>query len=74
MNGHPEKWVAALTDAGCSKEDIETAQRLLETGSKEDLIRHLRMCRCGLMDDLHEIQRRVDRMDYLICQTRKEIL
>ena len=66
-----EKMNMALTDAGCSEEAIEKAQRLLTSGDTEELVRHLRVCRCALMDDLHLYQRRVDRMDLLIRQTRE---
>ena len=66
-----ENLTLALLDVGCSKGAIEKAERLLVAGQKEELIRHLRLCRCDLMDDLHETQRRVDRMDYVIRQTQK---
>lgn len=62
----------ALSDAGCRPDAIEKAERLLKAGRTEELIRHLRLCRCDLMDDLHETQRRVDRMDYMIRQTEKQ--
>ena len=68
-----EKMTTALSDAGCGQEAIAKAERLLAAGQSEDLIRHLRLCRCDLMDDLHERQRRVDCMDYLIRQTEKEM-
>ena len=29
-------------------------------------------CRCGLIDEMHESQRKVDRMDYLIRKAEKE--
>ena len=61
----------ALTDAGCGREAVEKAERLLKAGRTEELIRHLRRCRCDLMDALHQTQKKVDRMDYLIRQTEK---
>ena len=64
---------AALSEAGLGQDAIETAEMLLEAGRTADLIRHLRLCRCGLMDDLHETQRKVDRMDYLIRQAGKRL-
>ena len=61
-----------LADAGLKQEAINRAEMLLQAGRTDDLIRHLRLCRCDLMDDLHETQNRVDRMDYLIRQTEKQ--
>ncbi len=61
---------AALADAGCDRAAIEGAARLVETGQTDELIRHLRRCRCALVDAMHESQRRVDRMDTLIRRTK----
>ena len=47
------------------------AARLLQNEQTDALIRHLRLCRCELMEQLHESQKRVDCMDYLIRQTEK---
>ena len=55
-----------LTDAGCSAKEIETAKSLCEAGQADALIIHLRKCRCHLMDELHQSQRKVDRLDYLV--------
>ena len=71
MNVQKENLVIALSDAGFKQEVIEMAERLWEAGRTKDLIRHLRICRCELMDILHESQKRVDRVDTLIRQTKK---
>jgi hypothetical protein len=63
--------VIALSDAGFGQEAIEKAEQLWKAGRARDLIRHLRLCRCELMDTLHESQKRVDRIDTLIRQTEK---
>ncbi len=73
MDERLEKMTIALEDAGCGEEVIAKAARLLEAGRGEELVRHLRLCRCDLMEDLHETQKKVDRMDYLIRQTEKSI-
>ena len=70
MNERLEDLTTALSDAGCGSDAIDKAKRLWAAGRTEDLIRHLRMCRCELMDDLHECQKRVDCLDYLIRQTK----
>ena len=40
-----------------------------KAGLDNEIIHCLRKCRCSLMDDLRESQRRVDRMDRLIRMT-----
>ena len=72
MNERLEDLTEALSDAGCGPDAIEKAKRLWATGRTEDLIRHLRMLRCELMDDLHECQKRVDCLDYLMFQIEKQ--
>lgn len=57
-----------LAAMGCSREEIADAEVLRRSGRFGELARHLRKCRCGLMDRLHECARRVDRMDHLIRQ------
>ncbi len=65
--------IAGLSDLGCGREELSTAERLIGAGRPEELVKHLRRCRCELMDQLHESQRRIDRMDYIIRQTEKSI-
>lgn len=55
-----------LLEVGCSEGEITEAERLLQAGSFDDLIKHLRRCRCALMDEMHKCGRKVDRIDYLI--------
>ncbi|MBR4234436.1 MAG: hypothetical protein IKR85_00055 [Clostridia bacterium] len=66
-----EEIVSCLKEIGCPQSAIDRAEALVQAGDGEALIRCLRRCRCDLMDDLHESQKRVDRMDYLIRQTEK---
>jgi len=71
MNVQKEKLAITLSDAGFDQEAIEKAVWLWDAGRTRDLIRHLRLCRCELMDNLHESQKRVDCLDTLIRQTEK---
>ncbi len=66
MDRRLDNLAAALADAGCGTDAAAKAERLLTAGRTQELIVHLRYCRCGLMDALHESQRRVDRLDRLI--------
>ena len=63
----------ALADAGCAEDAAQGAARLLAAGRADELVKHLRRCRCELVDAMHESQRRVDKMDRLIRLAEKEI-
>ena len=71
MNEELEKILTNLSDAGCASEELQKAKQLYEAGETEALIRYFRKCRCSRMDELHESQRKVDCLDYLIRQTMK---
>lgn len=62
---------AVLADTGCSQEIIDRAESLLKSGHTEELVRCLKLCRCGLMDELHEQYKKIDSLDYVIRQTAK---
>ncbi len=66
-----KEMTGVLTDLGCSSDQKETAKRMYDTGQIEDLIIYLKKCRCTLMDEMHESQRKVDRMDFLIRKAEK---
>ena len=71
MKEELEKILTNLSDTGCGSEELEKARKLYEAGDMEALIRYFRKCRCSRMDELHESQRKVDCLDYLIRQTAK---
>ena len=71
MEKELEKILTNMKDAGCSVEDIGKAKQLYDLGDSDALIRCFRKCRCDLMEELHESQRKVDCLDYLIRQTEK---
>ena len=73
MKEELEKILTNLSDAGCGSEELERARKLYEAGDMEALIRHFRRCRCSRMEELHQSQRKVDRLDHLIRQTAKMI-
>ncbi len=72
MSEQTESLLTGMADAGCTAEEIEKAERILQTGDLGELTRFLKQCRCALMEQMHESQKRVDRMDYLIRQTEKQ--
>ena len=71
MKEQLERLLEGMADAGCSREEIQEAKRLADLGDGAALKRHLRKCRCGLVDEMHESQKRVDCIDYLIRQAEK---
>ncbi|MBO4880414.1 MAG: hypothetical protein J5555_01875 [Firmicutes bacterium] len=73
MSNYEKDLAACLSDAGFTDEAVSEAVRLSEAGQKEDLIRYLRVKRCGLIEKLHESQKKIDRFDYMIRQTEKQI-
>ena len=73
MDEELEKLVSTLSDTGCGQDITETVERLFLAGQLKELVRQLRLYRCSLMDALHESQKRVDRLDYLIRRTEKTI-
>ena len=64
--------IGNLTDSGYSAEGTRRAKAFYEAGDMDGLIKYLRKCRCDLVEEMHDSQRKVDRMDYLIRQTQKE--
>ena len=53
-----ERLIQGLSEAGCSQETAERISTLYETGS---------------YDEMHESQRKVDRMDFLIRHQEKQM-
>ncbi len=64
--------IGSLSDIGLSDVQKETVKMYFESGQTSEMVRYLKKCRCGLIDEMHESQRKVDRMDYLIRKAEKE--
>ncbi len=62
-----------LLDAGCSDASAAFVDQMVQSGRMTDALHEIRVIRCHLMDELHQSQRRVDCLDYLIRQIEKEI-
>ncbi len=61
----------SMLDAGCSASAVERAESLCRSGRSEELIRCLRACRCDALEEIHEKQKQLDRLDMLIRETKK---
>ena len=60
-----------MAEIGCAPETIRRAERLWELGATGELIHCLRSCRCDALEELHEKQRKLDRLDKLIRNAQK---
>ena len=59
-----------ITDAGCRETAIQRAEHIYQGGSSEDLVHCLRSCRCDTLEEIHEKQKQLDRLDKLIRETK----
>ena len=66
--GSEEAIVQNLKDAGCSKDVIECCISCLNNGRKEELLRRLENHRKGLLHKVHEGEKQIDCLDYLVYQ------
>ena len=48
-------------------------QGLSEAGSYDEVLHQMKVQRCVLIDEMHESQRKVDRMDFLIRNQEKQM-
>ena len=60
-----------LEDAGCGPELTERFLALEQAGQYRELLRLLSDHRRRLLDCLHQEERRIDRLDYLVYQLEK---
>ena len=61
-----------LSDIGCGAAEARIIQSLCEEEDRDSLVRLLRKRRSLLMEELRSSQKKVDRMDFLIREIRKE--
>ncbi len=68
-----EQLMYGLSDAGCSEKASARICSLFENGRYEEMLHQMKKQRCDLIDEMHNSQRRVDRMDYLIHAQEKRM-
>lgn len=61
-----------LKDAGCSNDEILDMTDRFNTGDMQAFLRMLTAHRKSVLDTLHENEKRLSCLDYLIFQTEKE--
>lgn len=57
-----------LKDAGCSQETINCCLSCLDMGKKAELLKRLENHRKGLLEKVHEGEKQIDCLDYLVFQ------
>lgn len=67
-----EAIIQNLKDAGCNDKIIQSFMIDLEQEKNSDGIKLLRKHRRVLLDNLHEWQKKIDCLDYLLYQMTKE--
>ena len=70
MSDYSETMKSFLADTGVRQELIERAMQLYQSGQEAELVRFLKLRRCDMVEEMHECQRKVDRIDYLIRQAK----
>ena len=67
-----EEIIQNLKDAGCNDETIACYMECCACGETQKKKTLLAKHRKGLLDDLHQCQKEIDCLDYLIYQNKKE--
>ena len=60
-----------LRDAGCSQEIVECCIHYLDMGKKGELLKRLEDHRQKLLDKVHEGEKQIDCLDYLVFQIER---
>lgn len=69
--GSKEAIIQNLKDAGCGYDTISCCLACLEQGKKNELLRRLEEHRKGLLCKVHEEEKQIDCLDYLVYQIRR---
>ena len=63
----------SLKDAGCDPDMIRNCEILVQSEKQGELMRVLSQHRRALLDTVHENERRIDCLDYLVYQLEKQV-
>lgn len=69
--GSKEAVIQNLKDAGCAQDIIECCIACMEQGKKHELLKRLEDHRKGLLHKVHEEEKHIDCLDYLVYQIRR---
>lgn len=66
--GSKEAVIQNLKDAGCAPDSIAGCIACMEQGKKKELLKRLEDHRKGLLRKVHEDEKKIDCLDYLVYQ------
>lgn len=66
--GSKEAIIQNLKDAGCGQDTVECCIACLDHGKKTELLQRLENHRKGLLRKVHEGEKQIDCLDYLVYQ------
>lgn len=66
--GSKEAVIQNLEDAGCAPDIIECCMACMEQGKKKELLKRLEEHRKALLRKVHEEEKHIDCLDYLVYQ------
>lgn len=66
--GSKEAVIQNLKDAGCAPDVIQCCITCMEQGKKNELLKRLEDHRKGLLHKVHEEEKHIDCLDYLVYQ------
>lgn len=69
--GSREAVIQNLKDAGCAPDIIECCIACMEQGKKKELLNRLEEHRMDLLHKVHEEEKHIDCLDYLVYQIRR---
>lgn len=61
-----------LVDAGCRPDIVRQCMALAQKQDQSELIRVLSLHRRALLDTLHQSEKQIDRLDYLVYTLKKQ--
>ncbi len=69
--GTKEAVIQNLKDAGCSQDTIVCCMECLDCGKETELLKQLENHRKGLLQKVHEDEKQIDCLDYLVYQINR---
>lgn len=69
--GSKEAVIQNLKDAGCSQDTIVCCMECLDCGKETELLKQLENHRKGLLQKVHEDEKQIDCLDYLVYQINR---
>ena len=67
-----EEMIRNLEEAGCHSSQINQLMKCIEDKDDQRLFRLLKCHRFSLLDDMHDIQKKIDCLDYFIFILKKK--